>query len=57
MEKKNSNSCEYVYYMPNSKDIELGESTCRFKTYGIKSRFQEQYNDLIQRMCTENYHK
>ncbi len=57
LEKKNSNSCEYVYYMPNSKDIELGESTCRFKTYGIKSRFQEQYNDLIQRMCTENYHK
>lgn len=57
LEKKNSNYYEYVYYVPNGTNIELEKNMCKFKVNGIKTRFCDQYNDLMQRMNDESYHK
>lgn len=57
LEKKNSNYYEYVYYVPNGTNIELEKNMCKFKVNGIKTRFCDQYNDLMRRMNDESYHK
>ena len=57
LEKKNSNYYEYVYYVPNGTNIELEKNMCKFKVNGIKTRFCDQYNDLLRRMNDESYHK
>ena len=48
---------EYVYYVPNSKEVKLEENVCTFKVCGVKSRFKEQYNSLMQKMIDKDYHK
>lgn len=57
LENKGSNSYEYVYFVPNSKEVKLEEIVCTFKVCGVKSRFKEQYNSLMQKMIDKDYHK
>ena len=57
LENKGSNSYEYVYFVPNSKEVKLEENVCTFKVCGVKSRFKEQYNSLMQKMIDKDYHK
>lgn len=48
---------ECYYYVPKDDKTTLKDSCWIFKVNGVKERFSDQYNNIIERISEESYHK
>lgn len=48
---------ECYYYVPKDDKTTLKDSCWIFKVDGVKERFSDQYNNIIERISEESYHK
>lgn len=56
-EKTNDNQIEHTYYVSNDDSAVLTENECKIPINGIKTRFNDQYENLMSRINEESYHK
>lgn len=56
-EKTNDNQIEHTYYVSNDDSVVLTENECKIPINGIKTRFNDQYENLMSRINEESYHK
>lgn len=56
-EKTNDNQEEYIYYESNDPRVIAHDNNCEFIVDGLKTRFEQQYDNLLKRIDDKDYHK